>query len=117
MKRQKGLTLTGLVVASVLIIIVVLLGFRIVPSYFEYITIQRAFKAMSEDPALRTARRGDLDRAWSARATVDNIRSLEGTAIDYIKEGDKWAISAEYSVKVPLFRNVNACIDFKPTSK
>ena len=117
MNRQKGVTLTGLLIVSFVIVMVLLLGFRVFPAYLEYSNIQKIFKALSEDPALRTARRVEMDRAWGARATVDDIRSLDGSLIDYTKEGDRWVISAEYSVKLPLFRNVHACIDFKPTSR
>jgi hypothetical protein len=58
-----------------------------------------------------------MDRAWAARATVDDVRSLSGDAIEYEKGPDGWQISANYSVKVPLFRNVAACFDFHPSSK
>lgn len=117
MNKQKGITLTGLLIVSFIIVLVLLLGFRVFPAYLEYSKIQRIFKALSEDPALRSGRRVEMDRAWGARATVDDIRSLDGSLIDYGKEGDRWVISAEYSVKIPLFRNVHACIDFKPTSR
>lgn len=117
MNRQKGVTLTGLIVVCVVVILVLLLGFKVLPAYMEYSNIQKIFTAIAEDPALRSARRSDLERSWAARATVDNIQSLDGALIDYSKEADGWTISAEYSVKIPLFRNVNACIDFKPSSR
>lgn len=117
MRRQRGLTLTGLGVVSVIFVVLALLGFKVVPAYLEYMNIQRIFKSMSEDPALRTARRPELDRSWAMRTIVDNVRSIDASQIDYVREGDRWVISAEYSVKVPLFHNVHACIDFKPASK
>ena len=116
MKNQKGVTISGLLMVSVLLIIVVLLGFKVVPVYVEYQTIQTHFRGMANDPELRGASRAELNRSWSARTTVDNIKSLPADAIEYTKEGDRWVISADYSVKVRLVGNVSACIDFHPTS-
>jgi Domain of unknown function (DUF4845) len=115
-KKQKGVTISGLLMVSALLIIVVLLGFKVVPVYVEYQTIQTHFRGMANDPELRGASRGELSRSWIARTTVDNIKSLPADAVEYTKEGDRWVISADYSVKVRLVGNVSACIDFHPTS-
>ena len=117
MNRQKGVTLTGLLFVCILLVLVLMLGFKLVPAYLEYTTIEKIFKNMAEDPTLRNARRPEMDRAWGARATVENIQSVDGALIDYTKEGDGWVISTEYEKKVPVARNVSLCIDFKPSSK
>lgn len=106
-----------MLLVSALLVAVLLLAFKVVPVYVEYHTIQSHFKGMAADPALRNARRGELDRSWSARTTVDNITSLPAGAIEYVREADGWVISADYSVKVGLTRNVSACFDFHPSSK
>ena len=117
MHGQKGVSLTGLILVLIAIALIATLGFKVVPAFIEYNTIKKIFQSMAEDPTLRSARRPELERAWAARATVDNIQSLDGSLIDYTKEADGWLISAEYSRKVPLFRNTALCIDFKPSSK
>lgn len=117
MNRQKGVTITGLIIVLVVAVLVLLLAFKVVPVYIEYNTVQRIFRSMAEDPSLRAARRSDLERAWAARATVDNVQAVSGDNMEIVKEGDTWVITAEYSVRVPLFRNVSACFDFKPSSK
>jgi hypothetical protein len=115
--KQKGLSVTGLIFVSIVLVLVLILGFKVVPVYIEYGTIQRVFRSMAEDPTLKGARRAEMERAWAARATIDDVRALSGDAIEYEKGPDGWQISANYSVKVPLFRNVGACFDFHPTSK
>ena len=117
MDGQKGLTLTGMLVVSVVGILVLLLGFKILPVYLEYFAIEKHFKAMAADQRLRGANRRAIEAAWSARASVDDLRSMDPQLIEVTKQGDEVIVSAEYSVKVPLFRNVAACFDFKPTSK
>jgi hypothetical protein len=114
--HQKGVTLTGMIAVSILIVLAVLLAAKVVPVYVEYHTIQKNFRALAEDPALASGRRVEVMRAWSGRATVDNITALDSKDIAIERQGDQIFISADYSVKVPLFRNVNFCFDFQPTS-
>ena len=117
MHRQKGVTISGLIVTCVVVAMLALLGFKLVPAYLEYNTIKKIFTGMAEDPALRNARRPELIAAWGARATVDNVTSVDGALIDFTREGDTWVISTEYEKKIQLFKNVSVCIDFKPSSK
>ena len=117
MKRQRGLSLSGMILMGFIIVLVAIGGFKIVPVFLEYQTIKRIFKSMAEDPALRKASRGELDRSWAARTSVDNVKSLPPEDIVYTKDADGLTVSADYPVKVKLFGNVSACFDFKPTSK
>ena len=117
MKRQKGVTLTGMIVVSIIIIIGLLAAFKIVPVYVEYFAIKKQFRAMADDPKLRNADRRTIANSWAARSAVDDLRSMNPDYIEITKEGEGIIVSGEYAVKVPLFRDVSACFDFKPSSK
>lgn len=117
MKRQRGVTLSGMIVGSFIAIVVLLLGFKIVPVYIEYFAIENQLKAMALDPKLKNPTRGQIASSWAARSAVDDLRSLQPEQIEAIREGDQMVFSGEYSVKVPLFKNVAACFDFKPSSR
>ena len=117
MNKQRGLTITGLISVLLVLVLLLLLSFKIIPAYLEYNNVQKHFKAMAVDPALRGASRADMNRSWAARTTIDDVKSLSPDSIEYTKEGNAWVISADYSVKVPLFKNVAACLDFHPTSQ
>ena len=117
MKKEKGLTLTGMVLASIVGVILLLLAFKIVPVYTEYFAIERNLKAMSMDPKLRNAGPKAVAGAWALRASVDDLNSLDGEYIEMTKQGEEIVLTGEYSKKVPLVRNVSACFDFKPSSK
>ena len=117
MKRQRGVTLTGMIMVSIVLIVGLLFAFKIVPVYVEHATIEKHLKTMAHDPKLRTATRNQIATAWAARAAVDNINSIHPDYIEATREGDELVLSAEYSVKVPLLRNVAACFDFKASSK
>jgi hypothetical protein len=116
MNTQRGVSLGGLMVVLFIVIMLALLGFKLIPPYMEYLQIKKDFKAISLQPEVRNGTRGNFDQAWSRYATIDNIQSVDGSEIEFTKEGGEVVISAAYSVKVPLFANLSACLDFKPTT-
>ena len=116
MKKQRGLSLGGLIVTAFIVVFVAIFVFKIVPVYLEYQTVKRIFRSMAEDPQLRASTRSDIESAWSARTAVDDVKNLPFENIEFTKGPDGLRLAAEYSVKVPLFGNVSACFDFKPTS-
>lgn len=116
MHAQRGITLTGFMVFAVILIIALLLGFKIGPAYSEFYTIQKIFKAMAADSALQSASRGEINSAFNARATVDNIKAITYNDLEVVKDGSGLVLSATYSVRVPLVKNLSACMDFNPTS-
>jgi hypothetical protein len=115
--HQRGVTLPGMIMVSIVIIIVLIIAMKVVPVYVEYYTIQKNFRAMAQDPTLATAPRPELLRAWSGRSTVDNITAVKSSDITFEREGNQLVISAEYSVKVPIYRHLNFCFDFNPSSR
>jgi hypothetical protein len=116
MQAQRGITLTGFLVFAVIGIFVLLIGFKIGPAYSEFYTIQKVFRAMAEDSALQNATRGELNSAFNARAGVDNVKVITYENMEIDKDASGLVISAAYSVRVPLFKNLSACMDFHPTS-
>lgn len=116
MHKQRGITLTGFMVFAVLLIVALLIGFKIGPSYMEYGTIQKNFRALAAEPSMKTATRGEFNSAWNARAGVDNIKAITYDDIQIEKDGSGVVLSAEYSVRVPLFYNISALMEFKPRS-
>src|SRR3712207_807726 len=102
MRRQKGITLTGMILASVVLVVLLLLAFKIVPVYTEYYAIQNHFKALAADPNLRSANRRQVAAAFVARATVDDLTAISADDIQVTKGAGGIVVSAEYQKKVPL---------------
>ena len=115
MRRQEGVTLTGFLFVAVIVVFIILFGLKVGPPYLEYFAIKKQFQAIAADPVSRGTRR-EIEGAFAARATIENIKSINYSDIQINKEGNEVVISAEYSVRVPLFGNLSACMDFNPTS-
>ena len=114
MTRQKGISLSGLLVACVVLIAVALLGFKLFPAYAEYLTVKKAIEEIVRNPEYASSVR-EIQAAFDRRATIDNIRAVSSKDLDISKQGDSVAVSANWSVKVPLFYNLSACMDFEAT--
>lgn len=117
MHAQRGITITGFLVFAFLAIAALLLGFKVGPAYSEFYTIQKIFRVMADDPSMLTATRGEINSSFNNRSNIDNVKAISYNDIEVVKEGNGITFSASYSVRVPLFYNLSACMDFRPTSE
>jgi hypothetical protein len=116
MRRQKGVTLSGLLLWSVVLVFVALLVFKIGPPYIEFLSIQAQLKAIANDPEGRSGVRRVVEDLFNRRSAIENISAVRATDIIITKEGDGVVLSFEYTVCVPIVFNIRACMDYNPTS-
>lgn len=116
MRKQNGLTMTGFLVTAVIVVIILLLGFKIGPAYMEYYTIKRQIRLVADEVSGGGVDRRAVENAFDRRAVVENITAIGPKDLEIAKEGDRIVISADYSVKVPLVGNLSACMDFSVSS-
>lgn len=117
MRRQRGVSLSGFLMWAVVFIFAALLGFRIGPPYVEYLTIKKQLQAIASDPSVRSGQRRDIEDAFSKRAMIEDMPSLNAKDLVITKEADGIVISAEYTACRPVVGNLKACMDFAPTSR
>lgn len=116
MNRQKGVSLSGLLVICVLLIAVALVGFKLFPAYAEYFKVRNAVNEISRSPETKGSTK-ELQAAFDRRATIDSISVITSRDLEFTKVPDGYAVAAVWSVKVPLFSNISACMDFEARSK
>lgn len=115
LKRQSGVSLSGLLVIAVLLIVVALLGLKLAPAYMEFNTIKKTVLAVSQEQ--RAASVVDIRRAYDRRAAVDGIETISGADLEVTKEGGELLIAFAYRKEVPLFMNIGIYIEFAGNSK
>jgi hypothetical protein len=113
MNQQRGLSLIGLLIVSAVLVFFALVGFKLLPSYIEYWTVQRIISDIGRSPELRGGTVISVQNAFDRRATIDNVNSIKGKDLEVSKVGDGYEIAANWSTRVPLFGNINACLDFE----
>lgn len=112
-KRQRGLSLIGLIFVGMIAVALLALGFKTVPAVIEYIAIERAVQKIKNEGG--TVR--DIQAAFERHRTIDDITSITSRDLDITKEGDKVVISYAYQKKIPILDNVSLVIDFAGTTR
>ena len=112
-RRQRGLSIIGLIFIGLIVVGLLALGFRTVPAVIEYIAIERAVQKIKGEA--NTV--GELRAAFDRHAMIDDITSINSKDLDITKEGDQIVISYAYEKKIPVFDNVSLVIDFAGTTR
>jgi hypothetical protein len=107
-RRQRGLSIIGLIFIGLIVVGLLALGFRTVPAVIEYIAIERAVQKIKNEANTVAELRAAFDR----HATIDDITSISSKDLDITKEGDQIVISYAYQKKIPVIDNVSLVIDF-----
>ncbi len=116
MKRQRGVTFVGMLFIAGLIVFAAIIGLKLVPAYIEYATVVNILREIARSPEGRTGSPKDIQTSFRKRTQIDAIETIKPEDIEIDKEGDQVVLTANYSVKIKLFGNLNACIDFAPSS-
>jgi hypothetical protein len=108
--KQRGVTITALIIALVVVIFVALLGFKVIPSFLEYRSMKTAISAIAREKQSSTV--AEIRRAFEARQAIDDFQSVKASDLDITKQGNQVVIGFTYRKEVPLFANVGLFIDF-----
>jgi hypothetical protein len=112
-KTQRGVTLTGLLMTSMVVVLVAVTGMKVVPEYIEYGKIMSNMKALAQDPSVKNGSVSDVRKAFNRRADIDHIQAVTGQDLDVGKEGGVLVISVAYTKRIALFGPVSLLIDFE----
>jgi Domain of unknown function (DUF4845) len=113
-RRQRGVTLFGLLFWAVIVGFLALIGMRVLPALNEYFTIKRAINKIANEgnttvPEIRAAFEKQKDIEYS-------IVSIAGKDLTITKENDKVVVSVAYDKEVELVKPVFLLIKFETRS-
>ena len=114
-RRQRGLSLIGLLFWAILIGFFALIGMRVLPTLNEYFTIQKAINRIAHEggstvPEIRAAFQKTKDIEYS-------ISSISAKDLTITKENDKVVISFAYDKEIELMKPVYLLIKYEGRSK
>lgn len=110
--RQRGVSLTGLIVVLAVIGVVAVVAMKVAPTFIEYRAVQRALQRAKEaggSPA-------DMARAFDKNASVNNIDAIGGRDLVVTRDGGATELSFAYEKRIPLAGNVSLVIDYTGTT-
>ncbi len=113
-KRQRGITLFGLMFWAIVVGMVALIVMKVLPTMNEYFTIQKAVNKISSEggrtvPEIRAAFERTKDIEYS-------ITSITAKDLNITKENDKVVISFAYDKEIELIKPVFLLIKYEGRS-
>jgi len=114
-RRQRGITLFGLLFWAVVVGFVALIVMKVLPTMNEYYTIQKAVNKIAVEggttvPEIRAAFQRTQDIEYS-------ITSISSKDLNITKENDKVVISFAYDKEIELVKPVFLLIKYEGRSK
>jgi hypothetical protein len=112
--RQRGLSIIGFLFLAVVIIIFALVGFRVLPSYLEYYTIQKALEETLADNANITPQ--DIRRSLDRRISADYVDSVRASDVTVTKEGTQIVARLEWQKTLHMVANASILLEFEASA-
>ena len=109
-RDQRGISMIGFLFTAAVLLIVALLAFRMIPSYIEYYTVQKALQdaiAETREPNVATIRKF-VERKLSA----DYVDSVSSSDVQVTRSGNVITASVNWEKKLPLVHNVSLLMEF-----
>lgn len=111
-QQQRGLTFVGLLVAGLLLAFTGVIVAQVVPTYVEFMAVQKAAKKAAAGSTVSEVR-----SIFDKTAQVDNINSIAGKDLDVGKEGEQVVVSFAYSREIHLFGPAYLTMKYEGSTK
>ena len=107
---QRGLSMIGFLFVALVVVVVAIVGFRMVPSYVEYFTIQSAVEKSLKDAPDPTP--PVIRRSFEKYIAADYIDSISANDLVVLKEGNVITASVSWQKQLHMVGNVSLLLDF-----
>lgn len=114
-RRQRGVTLFGLMFWAIVVGLVSLVVLKVLPTINEYLTIKRAVEKLAQGPASTVP---EIRTAFDKQKEIDySINSISGKDLEITKVNDKLVVSFAYDKEIELVDPVYLLLKYKGQSK
>lgn len=116
-KKQKGMTLIGLLLVLVLVAAVALLVVRITPTYLEAWNVYQAFTKIKGDRHLAVQGKSAIRSALQKQLEMNSVYKfkLDDLKMEETKHG--YHVKLYYERRIPLVLNIDVVMKFHPKAK
>jgi len=113
--EQRGLSMIGFLFVAVVVVTCAMIGFRVLPSYIEFYSVQKALEqALADTQDLNSA--AEIRKAFQKRADAGYIESVSGRDVDVVKAKNVVTASVSWTRKLPMVSNVSLLLEFEATA-
>ena len=115
-RKQRGLSLSSLLVWSTILTLVAIFSLKLVPIYMEYFAVKKNLTAIAKEINQQDVDPNQIKLSFSKRAQIDNIKSISAQDIKIERENARIILTAKYIKIIPLISNISLHIDFEAKS-
>ena len=112
--KEHGLSMTGFLFTTVVIVVVALVAFRVGPSYIEYFTVQKALDQTMTEVQNPTV--ADIRRSMDRRLSADYVDSVRASDVTVSKEGNTIIASLAWQKILHMVGNASILLEFEATA-
>ncbi len=113
-RRQRGLSLTGLIIALILIAVVAIVGMQVVPAVIEFASIKKAIidaRNTGQNPI-------EIQAAFNKQVNAGYITAIKGKDLIISKQDNQYVVGFAYAKTLPLAGPASLLLEFSgSTSK
>jgi hypothetical protein len=114
-RRQRGVTLFGLMFWAIVIGVTALVVMRVLPTVNEYYTIQRAVDKIAREGGTTVP---EIRASFDKQKQIEySITSIDGRDLQITKENDQVVVSFAYDKEIELVAPVYLLIKYEGRSK
>ncbi len=114
-RRQRGITLFGLMFWAIVIGVTALVVMRVLPTVNEYYTIQRAVEKIAREGGTTVP---EIRASFDKQKQIEySITSIDGKDLQITKENDQVVVSFAYDKEIELVAPVYLLIKYEGRSK
>ena len=109
--RQRGLSMMGFLFVAAVVIVVVMVGFRVMPAYIEYYSVRKALEqALNDAKDLNST--AEIRTAFQRRVDAGYIESVSAKDIEVTKNKNEVTASVGWTRKLPMVANASILLEF-----
>jgi hypothetical protein len=112
MKRQRGMTLGGLMFLLLLMGFATYSAFRVLPAYIDYWTVRSILRGIATQPELDKVKERELRERFARELRLNNVSVVDANDLVIERVANGVLLSTEFSAKKPFIGAVNLCMDF-----
>jgi type II secretory pathway pseudopilin PulG len=116
MQKQRGVSLTGLIVTLSVLGFLGVMAAKLLPAYIDYFAVKKMFATMEQAGDFKLSVR-EIRKSFDTRNTIESVNDVKGDDLEIGKEGGETVVSVSWQKKVTMVGNVSACLDFYVTSQ
>ena len=115
-RAQRGITIWGLLYVLITLGLIALVAIKSVPVYLNAYDVRTTLETVADDPDLRRASAGEIQRAVQRRFDAGYVDNLSGRDVAVERDGNGRRISLSYEVRRPMLLNLSLVYSFEESA-